>query len=175
MVSTESSIRIATADRDPRLRTARKWRTLASGPVFRRTYRFPRAGGEALVVGQLHLGCARYSRDAAQRWSNRCFLRMLQLSNGSERDKKQAGWAKGNHSYRRSCAALVRRHRVYLKNHAPVPVGTTRRPLVHSVESNARGNLESASRVASRSGMVWRSSKPQLASENGPGSRGRFC
>jgi hypothetical protein len=57
---------------------------------------------------------------------------------------------------------MVQRRRLYVKDDAPVPVGTTRRPMVRPVESVARRDAVTGPRLEIGQVVVRRSAEPPV-------------
>ncbi len=81
----------------------------------------------------------------------------------------------GTDPHCRAGAALVRRRGLHLKDHAAVPVGTARGPLVPAMEDPARRHSFARPGLAPGSGLVWRSPQPALAAQDRAGIPGVVC
>ena len=170
--STQSPGWVRAVGSKPRSGFTGERRALASCPTFCCADSLSRSIRQAGVVWQLHLGCPGNSRYATpERASSRC-LWLLQLRNGARGKERKAALAEGDHPLCRACPALVPGHRFHLKDHAPVPVGTTRGPLVRTMESSSRRDHDFESRMASGQGMVQRSPESKMAAQDRSRSAG---
>ena len=112
--------------RHARICPAGEWGIVAGGAIFCRSYGLSGQDRPAFVVRQLYLGRAWYCCDAAPGRQHRHFLRLLQLRNGFEGQERPAITTRRGCALCSPCPRLVQRHRLHMKNHAPVPVGTAR-------------------------------------------------
>jgi hypothetical protein len=128
-----------------------------------------------VLVRKLHLGRAGNPRHDGQGRADRDELRRLR-SSGHPPSEERQGARPGPSALRCSGASLVERHRLHLKDHAPLPVGRARRSLVRRLALRARRNpfpragLETGPRL-----VQPRSKTARLASPHSRRSRGAFC
>ena len=105
---------------------------------------------------------------AAKRRARACVLRMLRRKHDHPSSQRRGDIpAARGRSFRASCAALVGRHCLQLKNHASLPVGRSHRSVVRSLETSARRYLERGAGLEAGRRMVSRSIFSRLAATHG--------
>jgi len=110
------------------------------------------------------MGRPRDSLNASPRRSRHHRVCLLRLRHGAYRPQRRSPRNERRHSFRCASIPLVREHRFHLKDHAALPVGRARRPLVPHLDASARGCPLTPARSASGQSLVRRPPFAQVAS-----------